>query len=432
MKNTLLSIFLVVAFQFQALAIPQEFLAVGANDGGLLGASAPQLEGQDFSSAFVDTELWRANNLPGDWRKISGVEGENVMALTRVPMLFGAYPQAVYAASNESTSLQAISILYIDAGAFFGYTRPDGSESEAEAKLRKQRIRERKREFNKKFKEISEAVEDDLKDRATGRPDRAKIGRTEELRTDCLSYSVGDYVLRYTNYDEHAVTLTIVPKGSAAPHYLDERIAAMDVKERRQELEAHVTRGDTGDVSVEGVPVFRQGLKPYCAINTLGMVTHYLGLRLGVTGLAAGAKFKNTGSARGSKLLDLYRAAAEESDASLSRSGKSDFARVKRAIDNGCPVLVWRRYSSERDRLHTQFAREFQSRPDAALPEPNKDERASWPGKESPGHCSVIVGYNEDRGEVIFMESWGEHARDRRMRVEEMESTSYMTFYFKV
>lgn len=432
MKRILLPIVVFLAYQGHALSIPQEFLAVGNNNEGLLGAAAPMLEGQDFSDAFVNADNWRANELPGEWKEISGVEGESVVALTKVPKLFGAYPQAVYAASDESKEVKAISILYVDAGAYFGYSRPDGSESEAEAKARKKRIRERQREFKKKFKEISEQVESDLKDRASGRPDKAKIGRTEVLRTDCLSYPVGDFVLRYTNYDEHAVTLTIVPKGSAAPHYLDERVAAMSLKDRRRALEAQVTRSVSGDVTVDGVPVFRQGLRPYCAINTLGMVTHYLGLRLGVTGLAAGAKFKNTGSAKGSKLLDLYRAAAEESDASLSRSGKSDFSRVKRAIDNGCPVLVWRRYSSQRDRLHSQFAREFQVKPDVFLPEPTKEERETWPGKEAPGHCSVIVGYNEERGEVIFMEAWGEHARNRRMRVEEIESTSYMTFYFKV
>jgi hypothetical protein len=434
MKRVLLSALTLLAFQSIADAIPQEFLAAGNNNGGnpLANAAAPQLDGQDFSAAFVDDVMWRANELPGKWREISGVDGEKVVAMTAVPMLFGAYPQAVYASSDEKNTIKAVSILYIDAGAFFGYERADGSETDQEKRERQARMRDRKQEFRKAFKEVSEAIEKDLKKRASGRPEKIRVGQTDVLRTECLSYPVGNFALRYASYEDHAVTLTIVPQGTAADHYLDARIAAMDVKERRRELEAHVTRGSSGDIAVDGVPVFRQGLRPYCAINTLGMVTHYLGLRLGVTGLAAGAKFKNTGSARGTKLLDLYRAAAEESNAKLSRSGKVDFARIKRAVDDGCPVLVWRRYSPQRDQLHTRFAREFQQSPDAKLPEPTREEQATWPDDKAPGHCSVIVGYNEGRGEVIFMESWGEHARNRRMRVEEMEGTSYMTFYFKV
>ncbi|MEZ5330313.1 MAG: C39 family peptidase [Verrucomicrobiales bacterium] len=432
MKRVLSLALTALVIQNIAYAIPQEFLAAGGGGGLLANAAAPQLDGQDFSIAFVDDEAWRKNELPGEWQEISGVDGEIVVAMARVPKLFGAYPQAVYAASDEKKKLKAISILYIDAGAYFGYERADGLETDQEQRERQARIRKRKQEFGKAFKSVSEAVEKDLKDRSGKRPDKMRIGHTDVLRTECLSYTVGGFALRYSRYDGHAVTLTIVPQGAAVDHYLDERIAGMNVKERRRELEAHVTRGASGDTLVDGVPVFRQGLRPYCAINTLGMVTHYLGLRLGVTGLAAGAKFKNTGSAKGTKLLDLYRAAAEESEAKMSRSGKADMARIKRAIDNGCPVLVWRRFSPERDQLHTRFAREFQHSPDAKLPEPTRDEIATWPGDEAPGHCSVVVGYNEERGEVIFMESWGEHVRNRRMRVEELEGTSYMTFYFKV
>ena len=53
--------------------------------------------------------------------------------------------------------------------------------------------------------------------------------------------------------------------------------------------------------SLRPTPMFQQGQRPYCAISTLGMATHYLGQRLGTIALAAGAKFRNTGSAKGSK-----------------------------------------------------------------------------------------------------------------------------------
>ena len=83
---------------------------------------------------------------------------------------------------------------------------------------------------------------------------------------------------------------------------------------------------------INGIPMFLQGQRPYCAISTLGMATHYLGLRLGTDALAAGAKFRYIDTAKGSKMLDLYRAAAEESDAVLQRGRSFDFERAQKYI----------------------------------------------------------------------------------------------------
>jgi hypothetical protein len=435
MRKSLSIIVATLIVPWVAFGIPQEFLGgFGGGIGGLPGVGGgggvALLDGQDFSEAFLDESNWETNELPGEWRQVPALSSEDVRAIKMVPKLFGAYPRAVYA-SSETWKLRSISILYIDAGTYFGYV-PATIEGDAEAEReRKRKISEKKHDFKKQFNDLSEVIEDDLEDRADSRAKKARVGRTPVLRIDYLDFIVGKFVLRYSVLEDHAITLTIMPEDGVSDHYMDERLAKLKTRDRRKELEASVTRGSNGDVAVEGVPVFRQGNLPYCAINTLGMVTHHLGLRLGVTGLAAGAKFKNTGSAKGSKLIDLYRAAAVESSARMVR-GRTEFARIKRSIDDGCPVVVWRRYSSQRDRLHTRFARKITSRPDSTLPEANHEEQATWPGESAPGHASVITGYNEERGEVIFVESWGEHIRGRRMRQEEMQATSYMTFYFKV
>jgi hypothetical protein len=43
---------------------------------------------------------------------------------------------------------------------------------------------------------------------------------------------------------------------------------------------------------------------------------------------------------------------------------------------------------------------------------------------------SVITGYNETRGEILFTESWGERYRQRRMSIGEMEKTADSLFFF--
>jgi hypothetical protein len=184
---------------------------------------------------------------------------------------------------------------------------------------------------------------------------------------------------------------------------------------------------ENGDIKINGIPMFRQGQRPYCAISTLGMATHYLGLRLGTDALAAGARFRYINTAKGSKMLDLYRAAAEESDAILQRGRSFDFERAQKYLEKGFPIVVWRRYSHERNLLHNAAAQ------GTKLPESTPNDRITWPtAKDAPGHASVITGFNKKTGEVIFMESWGEHARNKRMRAEELEATSYATFYFKI
>ena len=251
---------------------------------------------------------------------------------------------------------------------------------------------------------------------------QVSIGRTSFLRGRAVDFVRSGFSLRYQAVEDHSIRLTIVREGEAQEHYLDQELVGMDRQERGAWFASKVNREASGDVTVTGVPVFRQGERPYCAISTLGMVTHYLGLRLSVEGLAAAAGFKNDGTAGGTKLLELYAASAQEAGVRSSRMGRFDYEKAKRSLEAGFPVLVWRKYDANRDLLHTEFAKLYRREPAAE----------TWPGDEAPNHASVVTGFNPERGEVIFVESWGEQTRGRRMRFEEMEESSYMAFYYKL
>ena len=113
----------------------------------------------------------------------------------------------------------------------------------------------------------------------------------------------------------------------------------------------------------------------------------------------------------------------------MLHSTKFEFQKAQQTIDAGFPVVVFRRWSQERDFLHTAFARRFANDPAVELPRPDATDQKSWPGKEGYAHASLINGYNAKRREIIFTESWNEAARDRRMRAEEMEATAYLAYY---
>ncbi|MGI9243937.1 MAG: C39 family peptidase, partial [Verrucomicrobiales bacterium] len=382
--------------------------------------------GKDSTDEFIALANWDRNQLPGDWVDEGGLEEMTMHRMTAVPMVFGVVPMSVRSVSDADGRLESIEVTYLDAGAFFGY-RPGGDKAVAAAK---DSIEARKRRFREIYAGFDEEIRKNLQTVSGGEGKAAVIGRTQFLRGRSLDYVSPGFSLRYQAVADNALRLTIVREGEATNHYLEDELVEMDRAERGAWFSSKVKREKSGDVVLSGMPVFRQGVRPYCAISTLGMVTHYLGLRISVEGLAAAAGFRNDGTAGGTKLLELYAASAQEAKVRSSRSGKFDFERAQRSLDAGFPVLVWRKYDSDRDRLHTEFARLHRASPNAELPEVDDAERATWPGDEGRNHASVVTGFNNERGEVIFVESWGEHTRGRRMRFEELEETSYMAFYY--
>ena len=82
--------------------------------------------------------------------------------------------------------------------------------------------------------------------------------------------------------------------------------------------------------------------------------------------------------------------------------------------------------------LSFTFLKKLAKDPAARLPEPDSADRATWPAKLAYNHASVITGYNKERREVIFSESWSESVRNRRMHPEEMEGTAYYMFLLRL
>jgi hypothetical protein len=113
----------------------------------------------------------------------------------------------------------------------------------------------------------------------------------------------------------------------------------------------------------------------------------------------------------------------------LPRTTQFEFERARASIDAGLPVVVFRRWSQERDFLHSAVAQRLLKDPTATLPKPDLNDRKAWPTRDDFAHSSIITGYHAARREVIFTESWGERSRNRRMRVEEMEGTVYLAYY---
>ena len=333
------------------------------------------------------------------------------------PPVFGVQPQAVQG-WFEDGRLTSMTIIFLDAGAWFGYVPDAEAHSVAQTKGPA---------FVALYKQVSSAVQSGLEQLAGNKGRDVTLG-LGLLKRPARVFRHGDLASRLTLEQDQLVKLSIFPNEETASQLLNPERRSM---KREATARTFATASHTlpdGDRIIETVPVIPQGDRAYCGVSTLAMVMRYLGVGLDTEDYAAAAGI-HFGSTVHSKIKETYDAAGETAETHLPKTTKFDFAKARTSIDAGLPVIVFRRWTQERDYLHTAFARNFASNPALELPKPDLNDQKLWPTHDGFAHASVVNGYNERRGEVIFTESWGERARNRRMRVEELEATSYLAYY---
>lgn len=417
--------FALVASQLQAL--PNAVL-------GALAQHDSPLNGQDMTDTLLAAGAWDGSNpLPGEWEADAGVANASSAYLMARPKVFGVDALLVRAMHRDE-KLEELQITFADAGSYFGYLDrrlPTGMDRKEAIALVQKRIDQKQADFSKMYSETAAALSTRLEE-IDKRPREAKRGRTRDLRAEMNEYQVKEsgLVIRLLDATDRLLRVSIRKADSRAKSWLDSSEEARGTSERLKALAGKVTRTKRGDVVLNEVEVVPQGYRPYCGLNTLVMVARYLGLHLDEDWLAVAGKFQNTGSAAGSDMLGLYSSVAKEAKFNLNRTSSYDHETVRRSIRAGMPVIVWRRWDQTRDRLHTRVSSEFAKGGEVVYERP-KDEILPSKKKRSPVHASVIIGYNDERKEIIFLESWEGESPPRRMPVSEISHTADLTFSFR-
>ncbi|MDA7881590.1 C39 family peptidase [Akkermansiaceae bacterium] len=397
---------------------------------GALAASNSPLDGRDLTEEFLAGAAWGSEGeLPGRWHQgISMAASEESYLMAR-PKVFGL-DTVLVKATRRGEALEEVQVTFADAGSFFGYYQekiPEGlSRKEAIAEMRS-RMAKRQLEFQELYQDRLEKLEAELK-RRSGKARETQRGRTRALRAELREFQVGDRMVRLLAAPDRLLRLSIRKMGKIPGSWLDQSAEALSSSVRLRALAKQVQRSDNGDVFLNEVPIVPQGYRPYCGLNTLTMVARYLGLNLDEDWLAVAGKFQNTGSAAGSDMMGIYKAVAKEAGFSMARSRDYSHASVRRSLQAGMPVIVWRRWGQDRDRMHTRISRAVDAGEDSQYGEL---DRQSLPNDSSPLHASVLVGYNDERKEVLFLESWAGQTKPRRMPVAELDATDYYTFLFQ-
>jgi len=418
---------ILVALSYSASAIPN---AVG----GFLAQADSPLNDTEIGDQLLDPKLWAGHmNLPGTWREEAPIATVAGSYLAARPKVLGI-PAVMVQARHRGSKLDSLAITFADAGSYFGYLDeklpPGLSRRQQQAELQR-RLTGKQQEFSSFFRKTETSLKDALRELADKRPRESQVGKTRTLRAQVIDYRKGDLVLRLVVGGERLIRLLIQPADSVTREWLDIERSKLSGRELNQVYQERVTRSENRDIRIESLPIVPQGYKPYCGLNTLTMAARYFGLHVDEDWLAVAGKFQNTGSAAGSQLPRLYLAVAREAGLDLHKSNDFSLDESRDSIDRGLPVVVWRRFSGTRNKAHSHQTLMASRDPEYRIPAPDATTRNSWPDDRAPLHASVVVGYNSTRQEVLFIESWAGMEMPRRMRVEEMAATAYLTFYFK-
>lgn len=402
--------------------------------GDIVQAASP-LDGVDLTDQLLAAAAWTdGEDLPGRWRDEGRVVTLEISHLLARPKLFGR-EVLLLRAGRRGAALESLEATFVDAGSYFGYFQeklPEGmSRREMQAEVQR-RLAGRQAEFAELYSETEVALRAAL-EKITGdkRPRRGKVGHTRVLRAEPEEWRMGDLTLRLFSGDGRLVRLSIHPTEILPKDWVDRTLAGVPARQRLADLASQVNRSADGTVVIEGLRPIPQGYQPYCGLNTLAMAARHFGMHLDEDWLAVAGGFQNTGSAQGSNMVRLYGAVASEAGLRMDRKNTLDVTALRRSLDQGLPTIVWRRFSHERNALHDRFQRLQRRDATAVLPDPALPaERASWPDENAPLHASLIVGYDTERRELLFLESWSGKDVPRRMRVEEMAATTYLCFVF--
>ena len=411
--RTFLPILCLLSIPAVVRALPQDF-----GDLSDLFQGGLAMDNRDLTPQFVAPALWQDGaELPGEWKDADKNGARLVRHLAAAPVLFGERPiaaEAIY----EGEALEQVSIYYLEVGTYFGY-RPGLRDTVAGQKT----AQEKQRLFRKAFREVEKKLTKSLEEATDDRGETRTEGKTSLLKTRFRQFAKDGVAFQLRAKKDYFVRVDLRPEASVRQSLMDAELEAQKKRERVAQVKEKVVVDPTGDVWIDDVPMIYQGGRAYCGVTTFLMGAQHLGVRVDPATLASVAGFKY--GQGGKKMIEAYNAVAKEGDLRLKRATKVDGERVRKSVESGLPVVVWRRFDRERNRLHARAARS-----PGRLPEPSDTDRASWPGAEAPAHASLVTGINPGTNEVIFAESWGEHARGKRMRMEELEATAYYVFYF--
>ncbi len=227
-----------------------------------------------------------------------------------------------------------------------------------------------------------------------GEPKRDSLG-AGDLRERVWRWDWNEHAIMLSLQEGKYAALRIMPEARADRGGRIERVKDDEIKAR---MASCVERRNNGDVVIRNIPMINQGPKGYCSPATWERYLRYLDIPADMYLLALAANTGVGGGTYSQDMIDATRNIISINGRKLrDLDEKPTLDNVSKYIDMGLPIM-WRLTSNPdfRKAVYLNSARRKDEEP---------EERDF--GKGSGGHICLIIGYNQQTGEIAISDSWG-------------------------
>ena len=246
------------------------------------------------------------------------------------------------------------------------------------------------------------------------------------MKERSLRWDIGNNSLLLTAVEDEYLALRIMPQELADQRGQPKR---SNNSRAKKAAAANVVENDFGDITIDNIPMVDQGPKGYCVPATLERCLRYMGIRADMYALAMAGKTSLGGGTFINHIIDGTKDYVRKAGHQMQQAaGDASIRDVSPYIDNGQPLL-WAMYSTHeynlitnaitKARMKATDSKQWKKDLSALLkksPKLKKDEDYS--------HICLIVGYNDDTGELAVSDSWGPEYELRWISEDEAQDIS--------
>ncbi|MEN8254202.1 MAG: C39 family peptidase [Verrucomicrobiota bacterium] len=244
-----------------------------------------------------------------------------------------------------------------------------------------------------------------------GEPKRDSLGKGD-LREKVWRWDWNGHAIMLSLQEGKYAVVRIMPSDRADRSGRVEKLTEAGLKRR---MASCVERRDNGDVVIRNIPMVNQGPKGYCSPATWERYLRYMGIPADMYLLALAANTGVGGGTYSYQMIDATRSLVSANGRELKDIDSSlkpeDIAEY---IDQGLPIM-WHLISDPdfRKAIHDNSAQRNGEEP---------EERDFC--KDSGGHICLIIGYNEQTGEIATSDSYGPEFAERWVEFHEARRAS--------
>jgi len=336
--------------------------------------------------------------------------------------IFGARPYSV-ALYGENEKVTGISIVYANKGDSFSEGGGRGEKHFIDGKPIPGGMEGVRVLMENDTKVVTEKLSSIL-----GEPKKQKFGEGE-ARVNALRWDWAGHALLLSEVEDEYVSLSIQTTEFADKRGQAARVSDASVRNRIRGL---IEKRDNGDVVISNIPMVDQGPKGYCVPATAERCMRFLGIPADMYLLAMTGETKAGGGTSVDLLLSNIGRDIKRKGRSFDiETGELKLRDIKKRVDKGIPT-IWGLFSTKQfndianERTKQRKTDDWSSYV-ATVQQESKD--AVLQKDRNTAHVVIIMGYNEQTGEIAFSDSWGERYKERWITVKEAQQISQNRFY---